>query len=725
MGTPTNCSLGARTVYTLSITDDDSPLVTNIIDGTTVNWPGTYIVGDNDTFNALIITNAGVMNDTIGLIGNMGSALNNRVYVTGAGSLWQNSDSLIVGAAGSSNRLTLDNAATVLASNIVIGASPGATSNQINVVGGILAATNALGGGALDVRRGVLSLNGGTVTADHLYASNGPGSVVNVYTGTLDTRNTTINNGSQFRVGDGFGAATLHLNGGTHSFANGLFINTNAMLTGTGAISGAIVSAGTIAPGDSAGMITGDSNLTLLSSAVLSMGLGGTAPSLYDQLDIAGTFNFGGTLTVSLESGFMPNVADRFDLFDFSATSGAFSQLNLANLLLTEYWYDGLLYTTGELVVGDRQFAWMVTPTDGTTLASTSQTFVWDGGTGVTYYGLWIGTAPLTYNIHASVESGKSRTVTTLPSDGMPLYVTLWAFVNGVWQQGHTYTYLAATSTKAAMLTPVNGTTLSTATPTFTWNAGVSVKYYALWIGNNPGTYDIYAGLEPGLSRTLLVPSDGRTLCVTLWSFINGAWQSNAYTYTAPTAQSAQMISPADGTVLSSDRIVFNWDAGVGVTQYGLWVGNNPATYDLHASAQTGLSQTVKLPTDGRAIYVTLWSLINGAWQSNPYSYTAVTATVPVRSQMLTPTPGSTLPGATVTFTWSGGVGVTGNALWVGSSPGTYDLYSALEPGLSRTLTLPTDSRTLYITLWSWLTGVWAPVSYTCTYTAAPPPPPY
>ncbi|MCX7825400.1 MAG: S8 family serine peptidase, partial [Verrucomicrobiae bacterium] len=355
MGTPTNATLGATTVYTLTITDDDTPVTTNIIDGIVVNAPGTYMVGTDSMFNALIITNAGVLNDAIGVIGNSAAASQNRVYVTGAGSLWQNNNSLIVGSTGAYNRLTIDDGAVVSASNIVIGAFAGAISNQISVLSGDLFATNAAGGGALDIRRGILALNGGNVTVDRLYATNGANSVVDFYAGTLDTSGTRINNGSQFRVGNGLDFATMHLNGGTHSFANGLFINTNAMLTGTGAISGTIINAGTISPGDSVGVITGDNNLTLLSTALVLMELAGTDPSLYDQIDILGTLVFGGALQATLDAGFDPQVGDRFDLFDFSASSGNFSYLDLPSLAPDKYWYDGLLYTTGELIVGDRQ----------------------------------------------------------------------------------------------------------------------------------------------------------------------------------------------------------------------------------------------------------------------------------------------------------------------------------------------------------------------------------
>jgi hypothetical protein len=116
--------------------------------------------------------------------------------------------------------------------------------------------------------------------------------------------------------------------------------------------------------------------------------------------------------------------------------------------------------------------------------------------------------------------------------------VRLWSWINGAWlSNDYTYTaYTAAGSEKAVMQSPAPGTTLAGAATKLSWSSGVGVASWALWIGSNPDTYDVYAGWEPGLWRALMLPTDGRTLYVTLWSFLNGVWQPNAYTYTAFTA---------------------------------------------------------------------------------------------------------------------------------------------------------------------------------------------
>jgi hypothetical protein len=74
---------------------------------------------------------------------------------------------------------------------------------------------------------------------------------------------------------------------------------------------------------------------------------------------------------------------------------------------------------------------------------------------------------------------------------------------------------------------------LTGAVTRFSWSSGIGVSYTAFWVGTTQGGYDLYAGVEYGLSRILTLPTNGQTIYVTLWSYVNGAWQSNAYTYTA------------------------------------------------------------------------------------------------------------------------------------------------------------------------------------------------
>ena len=61
--------------------------ITNIVDGVTTNVTGPYYVGDTGPLNALLITNAGVVDVTGGksIVGNSAAANSNNVWVTGLG----------------------------------------------------------------------------------------------------------------------------------------------------------------------------------------------------------------------------------------------------------------------------------------------------------------------------------------------------------------------------------------------------------------------------------------------------------------------------------------------------------------------------------------------------------------------------------------------------------------------------------------------------------------
>jgi hypothetical protein len=69
---------------------------------------------------------------------------------------------------------------------------------------------------------------------------------------------------------------------------------------------------------------------------------------------------------------------------------------------------------------------------------------------------------------------------------------------------------------------------------TFNWSAG-SASAYFLFVGSSPHGADIYnSGVVHTLSATVNnVPTDGRTIYVTLGSQVNGSWTTNSYTYTA------------------------------------------------------------------------------------------------------------------------------------------------------------------------------------------------
>src|SRR5208283_6220164 len=141
-------------------------------------------------------------------------------------------------------------------------------------------------------------------------------------------------------------------------------------------------------------------------------------------------------------------------------------------------------------------------------------------------------------------------------------------------------------------------------------------------------------------------------------------------------------------------------------------------TSNLYGSGDTGAtSATVSdIPSNGQTVYVRLYSLINGAWQYNSYTYTASGS--PIAASLTTPTPNTTTPlsGSTVTFTWNPGNVATNFEFWVGTlGYGTTNLYNSGDTGAtSATLTnLPTNGSTVYVRLYSLIDGAWQFTNYT------------
>jgi hypothetical protein len=89
----------------------------------------------------------------------------------------------------------------------------------------------------------------------------------------------------------------------------------------------------------------------------------------------------------------------------------------------------------------------------------------------------------------------------------------------------------------------------------------------------------------------------------------------------------AVLVNPMPGSHLGTGgTVTFAWDAGMGVTATWLAVGTaTPGSADLYnMGTYTGTQATVNgIPTDGSTLYVTLYSLINGTWQSTAYAYVA------------------------------------------------------------------------------------------------------
>ena len=188
--------------------------------GSLVALNSLLTVGNDGSGNQLLILAGGQVNNLNGVIGSTVSSSNNVALVSGAGSVWSNID-ITVGLAGGRNTLTVSNGGAAGGASLVVGALNTALGNAVNVSGGSLTISNAAHTALLDVRRGSLTFNGGTVTADLLLATNnGAGftnSIFNFNHGTLTTlSNSTVVSPGNFIIGNTAGqVAVWNMLGGT------------------------------------------------------------------------------------------------------------------------------------------------------------------------------------------------------------------------------------------------------------------------------------------------------------------------------------------------------------------------------------------------------------------------------------------------------------------------------------------------------------------------------
>jgi hypothetical protein len=119
-------------------------------------------------------------------------------------------------------------------------------------------------------------------------------------------------------------------------------------------------------------------------------------------------------------------------------TTGGTLYVRLLSLINGVWQHNDYTYTEASTAVP----ATMTSPTAGSTLTSSSATFTWTAGTGVTEYDLHVGTTGAgSSNIFAGVVTTLSKSVTGIPTTGGTLYVRLYSLINGAWQyKDYTYT---------------------------------------------------------------------------------------------------------------------------------------------------------------------------------------------------------------------------------------------------------------------------------------------
>ena len=412
---------------------------------------------------------------------------------------------------------------------------------------------------------------------------------------------------------------------------------------------------------------TGSSNTYAPASALVATGISGDWGDVGDKTaDFTAKPILSGTYTVTPSAGANGSISPSTAQSVASGSSVTFTATPNAGYVVNQWLLNGAVaqtgstsYTVASVTANDSvqvtfalpsALAQMQSPAPGNTLTSSTATFQWNAGTGNSTYILDVGSSQGADDIYYSGDLAAgtlSQAVTGIPTDGRTLYVRLWSESSTGWGYND-YTYTAATAAGSYTVTPSAGAngSIAPSTPQSVANGG-SVTFTA-------------------------TPNSGYQ--VNQWLLNGAVVQTNETSFTVSNVTSdesvsvtfglipasAQMQNPVPGSTFPSSSVTFQWSAGTGASGYFLYVGSSQGAYDIFNSgniADTVFSEGVSgIPTDGRTVYVRLWTEANGAWLYNDYTYTAASSTTTFTVTPSTGPNGSISPSTAQTVAAGGSV---------------------------------------------------------------------
>lgn len=251
---------------------------------------------------------------TSGSIGNL-DAGNGTVTITGSGSRWTQDGTMIVGWDGFAN-LNIENGGLLESQDGVISKAVGSTGNaEVRDANSAWKVTRSMYVAGDDTAAG----GTGTLTIEDSGAVTVPDTLKIWSAGTVN-----VSGGGRAVVGLGPLPAA-----GTVSVASG------GTLTGDGTVVGNVVvvgglgaDAGAILPGNSAGVLTINGNLTQATNSLLKIEVGGVTPGTqHDRLVVTGNAEIGGQLDVPIVNGYVPQIGDSVTILTAANVTGEFSGL--------------------------------------------------------------------------------------------------------------------------------------------------------------------------------------------------------------------------------------------------------------------------------------------------------------------------------------------------------------------------------------------------------------
>ena len=375
--------------------------------------------------------------------------------------------------------------------------------------------------------------------------------------------------------------------------------------------------------------------------------------------------------------------------------------LRLSSMIDNEWVHRDTSYIASNEVIPPPSKSELTAPTRGTVLKAGKTTFQWTAGNQIERRYLYVGTRKGYGNLYRGYvgESGVSTNLNIFTSK---VYVRLWSRLEGRWQ--YEDSVFDSISSVSAMISPANGTKLTSANVTFQWTEGYSIRYRYLYIGSSKGRSDIYRSSVTGTSKEVVTPTDGRTIYVRLYSYVNrGGWQYRDYNYTsAIIAPELSIInSHKDGEIFNSESVDITWTDGVGVKYNYLSMYSNKTYKRLFSGMLYNNKQNIIVPEGSGQVTAYFYSYMNGRWNRSTYLFYAKGSAPKITA----PVSGSHLYENTVTFKWDNSAEVRYNYMIVGTRPGGSNLYRAfLRNSTEKTININVGGK-IYVRLYTYNNG--------------------
>ena len=182
----------------------------------------------------------------------------------------------------------------------------------------------------------------------------------------------------------------------------------------------------------------------------------------------------------------------------------------------------------------------------------------------------------------------------------------------------------------------------------------------------------------------------------------------------------AEITSPTPGSLIGRSFVTFNWTAGTNATEYWVYVGNSPGSYEFANQGVAGQSFEIgnvydwSLPNSYN-FYVRLWTKFDSTWQFRDYTYTVDQSLDP--AEIIDPTDNSFILSTITTFTWNTGTDVREYWLYLGTSRGDYDMASMPTGTATSASWAPfeSDGSVVWARLWSRFDSGWVVKDFSYT----------